>query len=80
MGLVFNFWSSLSITTIVSRGFFGAAGLAAEFVVFWQLQIGQTKAEPSLVRFKTILFPHEEQNSIVVPSLDRVNKNVTIQY
>jgi len=61
----------LPITTIVSRIFFGAIGLIAEFVLFWQLQAGQTKAEPSLTRFKTILFPHEEQNSIIVPSLNK---------
>jgi hypothetical protein len=61
------------MTTIVSRDFFGATVLPSEsLMVFWQLQIGQTKTEQSLVRFKTIRFPHEGQNSIAASSLDNV--------
>ena len=81
VGLVFNPWSSFSITTICSRGF-GETGLIAieESVVFLHLQAGQINTGPSFVRFKTILFPHEGQNSIVVSSSDRVIEGFHSQY
>jgi len=81
VGLVFNPWSSFPITTIFSRGF-GATALTAteESVVFLHLQTGQINTGPSLVRFKTILFPHEEQNSIAASSSDKVIEGFHIQY
>jgi len=53
------------MTTIVSRAFLGATFFSADsLMTFLQLQLLQWKTELSLVRFKTILFPHERQNSI----------------